>query len=69
VKENEVLPLGGVTVTDDVPGCPTLGVIVPPLLPSERAIAIEPLKVPLAFVTVKLLLAAYSGPPLGPLTE
>lgn len=34
VKENEVLPLPGVTVTDDLPAEPTLGVIVPPIEPS-----------------------------------
>jgi hypothetical protein len=69
VKVNDELPFVGVTVTEDVPGDPTLGVIVPPCEPSEIVIVWLPLNVPEDLVTVKLDDGLRSGPLLGPLTE
>jgi hypothetical protein len=68
VKAKLLVPFAGVTVTDDVPGEPTLGVIVPPCDPSEIVIVMLPLKLPLDLVTVKLVDALKMYPLLGPLT-
>jgi hypothetical protein len=69
VNVNDVLPFAGVTVTDEVPDDPTLGVIVPPWEPSEMVTVLLPLNVPDEMVTVKVEDALSSYPVLGPLTE
>jgi hypothetical protein len=69
VKVNELEPFVGVTVTDEVPGEPTFGVMVPPSEPSAIVIVWEPLKVPLPFVTVKLAPGMKTYPLPGPLTK
>jgi hypothetical protein len=52
INVNDELPFVGVTVTVEVPGAPTLGVIAPPCEPSAMMIVIEPFQFPETFETV-----------------